>query len=188
MGQDEVTGDWRKLHDEELHNLDSPVIIGLPDPDYEGSGFLRNVGDHHTTSCRCEKLVKTKKHLEDCTMYIHTYIHTHIFRLPTAGRERSNKSKQQQRIQVIKQQKNKHTHKQFGSEASHKYNQQHKRRHDRNQLLFKFFVTFYQQPGHLYQQPGHLYHQQKVRRRAQKKKKPDWLRGARPKRNGVFPH
>jgi hypothetical protein len=27
--RDEMTGDWRKLHNDDLHNLSSPNIIGM---------------------------------------------------------------------------------------------------------------------------------------------------------------
>jgi hypothetical protein len=39
--RDEVTGEWRKLHNEELHNLYSPQI--LLDKLNQGEGFWRDM-------------------------------------------------------------------------------------------------------------------------------------------------
>jgi hypothetical protein len=50
--RDEVTGDWRKLHNEELHNLySSPNIIGMIKSRMRWAGYVARMGEKRN-ACR----------------------------------------------------------------------------------------------------------------------------------------
>jgi hypothetical protein len=53
--RDEMTGDWRKLHNEELHNLySSPNIIGMiTSRRMRWSGHVARMGATRKASCPC---------------------------------------------------------------------------------------------------------------------------------------
>jgi hypothetical protein len=60
--RDEVTGDWRKLHNEELHNLySSPNIIGMiKSRRMRWAGHVARMGETRNAARRKETTRKTK--------------------------------------------------------------------------------------------------------------------------------